>query len=40
MLRASLLGIILAGKEGKRSKIPEQGAMRAGERVFRAGQDF
>ena len=39
-LGASSLGNLLIGKGVKKSKIPGQGVMRAGEVRFNAGQDF
>ena len=39
-LGATLLGNLLADKGVKRSKIPGQGVMQAGQGKIRAGQDF
>ena len=39
-LGTSLLGNLLTGKGVKRSNIPGQGVMWAGEGTIRAGQDF
>ena len=40
ILGASLFGNLLTGKGVKRSKIPEQGVMRAGEGTITAAQDL
>ena len=39
-LDAGLLGNLLTGKRVKKSKIPGQGVIRAGEGTIRAGPDF
>ena len=39
-LGASLLGYLWTGKGVKRSRIPREGIMRAGEGTIRADQDF
>ena len=39
-IRCQLLGNLLTGKGGKKSKMPGQGVMRPGEGKIRAGQNF